>query len=105
MKKYFTIFLIAACILIVSAGHVWAEEPGHYQLFQGKYTHWDSDSNTATEKEEIFLLDTTSGDVQVYVSTSKDGKQTKYWAPAILDENNQSYTITTTTVHEALPNE
>ena len=92
MKRH--IFLLCA-LLITGTSAAGAQEVGHYQIFQGQYTHWDEDSNTSTEKNEIFLLDTTNGNVQVYVSSSKDGKTTKYWAPALIDETNQSYTIVT----------
>lgn len=96
MKKYFSLFVFCT-ILMIGASSAWAQEVGHYQIFQGKYTHWDADNNTAVEKNEIFLLDTTNGNLQVYVSSSKGGKTTQYWAPALIDETNQSYTITTTT--------
>ena len=96
MKGRTSLFLF--CVLLtMSASTARAQEVGHYQIFQGQYTHWDEDSGTAIEKNEIFLLDTTNGNVQVYVSSSKNGKVTKYWAPALLDENNQSYTIVTET--------
>ena len=98
MKRNFTVFLFAVCaMLTLFAAHAWAQEPGHYQLFQGKYTHTDLDHNTSTEKNEIFLLDTTNGDVQVYVSSTKDGKETKYWAPALVDESHLTITTTTAT--------
>ena len=84
-------------MLMMFAVNAWAQEVGHYQLFQGKYTHWDLDNNTSTEKTEIFLLDTTNGNVQVYVSSSKGAKETKYWAPALVNEENKTITITTTT--------
>ena len=97
MKKHSLVLVFAICsTALVLSRNAWAQEAGHYQLFQGKYTHWDLDQNTSTEKNEIFLLDTTNGNVQVYVSTSKDGKETKYWAPATVDEAKKTLTITTT---------
>ena len=97
MKKNMGIFLTMICAILMGAATLAsAQEVGHYQIFQGKYTHWDLDSNTSSEKEEIFLLDTTNGNVQVYVSSSKDGKETKYWAPALVDEANKNMVFTNT---------
>jgi hypothetical protein len=98
LKKQFLIFLLVLCSFISGfAQIVQAQEVGRYQIFQGKYTHTDLDNNTSTEMNEIFLLDTTDGNLQVYVSSMQDGKQKKYWAPALIDETNQSFTIVTTT--------
>lgn len=95
MKRNIGIFLAMICAMLIgAAAPASAQEVGHYQIFQGKYTHWDLDNNTSTEKEEIFLLDTTNGNVQVYVSSSKEGKETKYWAPALVDEANKTMVFT-----------
>ena len=63
-----------------------AQEAGRYQLEQVKYTHSDWDTGATSEQNEVFLLDTSTGDVQVYVSGTTKGKQLKYWAPALVDE-------------------
>ncbi len=79
-------------LVIVTAGFFFfndaalAEAEGRYQLFQGKYSHWNLDSNVATDVNECFLLDTVTGDVQVYVSTEKEGKRMKYWTSSVVDE-------------------
>lgn len=96
MKKQFLVFLTVAGLFISGpAPAVQAQEAGRYQIFQGKYTHTDLDNNSSTEMNEIFLLDTTDGNLQVYVSQTQNGKQTKYWAPALVNEDDQSFTIVT----------
>lgn len=87
MKRYGFVIWILAGMLLGSIQPAFAQETGRYQLFQAKYNHWDQNANASTEMNELFLLDTTSGEVQVYVSTSNNkGKNTKYWAPAVVDE-------------------
>ena len=87
MKKIFPSLLIVSLLLFSS--YAYAEgEIGRYQLFQAKYNHWDSVQNASSENNESFLLDTSTGEVKVYVSTTvRGGKQVKYWAPAIVDES------------------
>ena len=87
MRKRIVAFW-AAMLLILSANATWAvaQEVGRYQLVQVQYNHWDSDSNQSTPMSELFRLDTATGDVEVYVSTTAKGKNIKYWAPAIVDE-------------------
>lgn len=86
MKRYFLIpfVVIAAVFAPFPVAH--AQEVGHYQLFQGKYTQSDWDNGTSSEQNEIFLLDTATGDVQVYTAGITKGKRVKYWSPAVVDE-------------------
>ena len=98
MKKLFVISLFT----IVSAGMffakaAWAQEVGTYQLFQGKYNQLDTDSNTSTEKNDIFLLNTATGEIQIYVASISKGKQVNYWSSALVDENKMTITTTTQT--------
>ena len=80
------LFVIANLFLFSSQASA-EGEVGRYQLFQAKYNHWDSVQNTSSENNELFLLDTATGEVKVYVSTTvMGGKQVKYWTPAIVDE-------------------
>ena len=67
-----------------------AEGEGRYQLFQGKYMHYDADQNTSTENNDLFLLNTETGEVSIYSSYSKNGKQVRSWGPAIFDETQPS---------------
>ena len=79
--SFFFLFLV----LCSSAAFAEEKQAGRYQLFQGHYTHWDQ--ALANQNNEIFLLDTVTGEVKVYVSaTLENGKQIKYWAPAVMDE-------------------
>ena len=81
------ILVLGFLVLFVVSAKGFAQEGERYQLFQGKYSHYDIDQGTSNQNEELFLLDTTTGDVQVYYSQVKDGKQTKYWTPAVFDES------------------
>ena len=90
MKRYLLFVMIVYLALQAFGSSVWAQEVGRYQLFQGKYTHWDTDQNTSAEQSELFLLDTATGEVSVYVSTTTKGKQLKYWSPAVIDETKSS---------------
>lgn len=90
MKRYLLFGMITCLTLQAFGSSAWAQEVGRYQLFQGKYTHWDTDQNTSAEQNELFLLDTATGEVSVYVSTTTKGKQLKYWSPAVIDETKPS---------------
>ena len=79
----FTVFFLAAAFPSTGA----AEGEGHYQLVQGHYTHYDGDNNTSTENNDLFLLDTVTGEAKIYSSSTKFSKQTRYWMPAVFDEN------------------
>lgn len=95
MLKRWVLFIVALTGTMIFFGNRngWAQEIGRYQLFQGSYSHLDADSGATSDKKEVFLLDTATGDVQVYVSTSTEGKQVKYWSPAVVDETKKSFTI------------
>ena len=98
MKKHLFVFLFVIGTVLSGWVHpAGAQEVGRYQIFQAKYTHWDLDTSTPTQNEEIFLLDTTDGNVQIYSSSTKEGKTTKVWTPGIYDEASKTFTITTTT--------
>lgn len=60
--------------------------PGRYQMFQGKYPHWDADQQALSQKEDLFMIDTTNGQSWVYMSSQVAGKETRYWFPATYDE-------------------
>ncbi len=88
MRKTVLVFTFLS-ILFLIAPKLYAEEStpaGRYQLFQGKYFQWDSNSNTSTENNDLFLLDTATGEVSIYAATVTNGKQTRSWTPAIFDE-------------------
>lgn len=79
-------------LFLVPALQGWSQEeenaqPGRYQLFQGKYVHYEVDSGDSAFNEGMFLLDTVTGEVQSYYSQTKDGRTTKSWVPAIYDES------------------
>ena len=91
MTKWVLLFMLGLVVLFAVSIQSQAQdsgqvEVGRYQLFQGTYQHWDINQNTGTETHDLFLLDTVTGETQVYMSSVKDGKQTKYWTPAVLDE-------------------
>ena len=88
MKKIIGMAAILMFGLSVSA---FAQEPGHYELFQGKYKHWNQTDGNFEDREGLFLLDTTTGDCQVFISTEKDGKRLRYWEPAVIDENKPTF--------------
>ena len=89
MKKFSRLPLIVILSALLFPHPVFAEgEVGRYQLFQAKYNHWDSVQNASSENSELFLLDTSTGEAKIYVSTTvMGGKQVKYWTPAIVDES------------------
>ena len=62
------------------------DKVGRFQLVEAKYQHWDLNQNGMADYTGLFLVDTMTGNVQAYVSTQKDGKQKKYWAPTVVDE-------------------
>ncbi len=91
--------LIALTIVVAAAGGVVAETlppttiqpdaqqqllPGRFQLFQARYTFINC-AGHAYPKDELMLLDTTTGKVYVAVSNQfpKDGKflHSQGWAP------------------------
>ena len=89
MKKsnLFMILCVTCClVLLLVAPRAWAQEVGRYQLHQVTYNHTDWDSGTTEDRKEVFLLDTATGDVQVYVSGATKGKRVKYWEPAVVGE-------------------
>jgi hypothetical protein len=53
---------------------------GRFQLFQGTYSSLDAKNNRADKETEVFLLDTSTGKVQRYVTgIHKDGKFFEGW--------------------------
>lgn len=71
-----------------------AEGEGRYRLFQGKFSHWNGVDGSTSEHNEMFRIDTVSGDVDIYVSSNtKDGKQQKYWTPIVVDETQSPFGI------------
>ena len=100
MKKLLVVSLLA----LVSAGMFFAkaacaQEVGRDQLFQGEYNEVDTNSGASTEKNDIFLLDTTTGEIQIYVASTSQGKRVNYWMPGIVDETKLTFTTTTTTTN------
>ncbi|HTL70484.1 MAG TPA: hypothetical protein VL404_04245 [Candidatus Eisenbacteria bacterium] len=88
MKKI--AFVVLAAGMLAAAPPARAEEPaaapGRYQLFQGRYSQWDADKDTGTEKNDLFMIDTATGDTWFYVAAAKGGKESRYWVVAVYDE-------------------
>ena len=89
MKILSLLFFSILFLVLFNVFSLYAEDagqPGRYQLVQVKYVQWDSNSNASTENNDLFLLDTTTGDASIYVATTTNGKQIRSWTPAIFDE-------------------
>ena len=96
MKKTMILWIGAMAVAGLLQTPLEAQEPsevGRYQLFQGKYEHWDTDQGAKTEQSDMFLLDTVTGTASYYVSSVKNGKQMRYWQPAIFDENQPTFGV------------
>ena len=85
------IVLILAVVFFAFAGESSAQEPGHYQLFQGKYKHWNQNNGSSEQHDDLFMLDTTTGDAKIFISTEKDGKRLRYWETAAIDDNKATF--------------
>lgn len=87
--KRMMVVATAACAAMIAlwAAGARAEGEDRYQLFQGQYKAWDEGSGSMVDSSDLFLLDSTTGDIQIYsVSTNKDGKTVRAWTPAVYDE-------------------
>jgi hypothetical protein len=89
MKKGFFALLLCLAAIGITPALGRAESEGRYQLLEARYPHYDGDQGTMGENHDLFLLDTVTGDVQVYSSSTQKGKQIRYWMPAVFDETQQ----------------
>ena len=87
--------VLLAGILVLVLSHLYAAttssspapQVGRYQLVQGSYTIWSFTTGDAkaTEQRDLFLLDTTTGELQRYdvATIGKSAIMRRSWLPAI----------------------
>ena len=87
MKRIFPVLLCVLSVLTFSGSLVGAEGEGRYALFQGKYSRYDGTQGIYVETQDVFMLDTVTGEVSVLMSSvDEKGRRVRYWEPVSLDE-------------------
>ncbi len=89
-----TIIFVVVCLFSALAitSFAWAEGEGRYELFQGEYSRYDGAEGIYVKTQDVFMIDTVTGDVTIFMSSSDDkGRRVRYWEPAVIDETKGSF--------------
>lgn len=85
MKKSICYVLVAAVLLVLSAGPLYGEDKteaeNRFQLFNAEYksTFIQTSKTTGFNEKKLFKIDTKTGETWMLIDVFKEGQDIKYW--------------------------